>query len=579
MAIRELIPQFIEHWKSYAGVLGYNRALMDIYDGDILSKVDDALCKMFTQKDGTISQSYWQIKDRIVPINILQRIIDKKSRIYQRTPVREVVGGTDQDKDLVSFYEEGMRWNRQMNIANEYFNLFKYAAVEPLAAVNGRLLLRPVANDAFLPFSVDRIDPTRPTHMIVFHGMRKKAVKGKNGKPEEIDVKTFRAYSDAEWVIFDEEGKVLVEEMEAVGNPDGTHSFGRLPFTYINRDDQRRLIPKPNSDMLAMSILIPLFLSDLSFALKFQCFSIMYAIDLKDQNLTIGPNVFWMLESDPKTDQAPKIGSIKPEVDTDKALSLIQAILSMWLQSMGIRPGAVGQLTADNFASGVSKMIDEMDTSDDRTKQVEFFRPGEEDLWNLVLKHQHPVWSGDKLVENQMKLSPGSSVAVSFPEQLPMVQRTAVIQDIKEEIDLGIEDRRGAKRRLDPHMTDKEVDEYLRRIDESKAEEGITNKALNGIQVSSMVDVVAKIASGEIPRESGIEIIAVSFALDRDTAARIIANAGAGFEKGAQQNGSAEGQNPDPSGIHPEGKGGDRSGDRGVDPDPDGERDGGQADG
>lgn len=518
--IRELVNDFLDHWKSHDPLLRHNKELLEIYDGDLLPKIKAALKRTFTTKDGKVSESYYQIEDRIVPINILQRVVEKKSKIYQRSPVREVIDGNESDKELLSFYTKGFHFDRQMNIANEYFNLFEYCAIEPVAAGNGRLVLRPVPNDAFLPFSCDGVDPTRPTHFIVFHGTRKVG--------ERVE-KVWRAYSDTEWILFNEDGDILRDEMAALGNEAGVNPYGRLNFIYINRDDQRRLIPKPNTDILTMSILIPLLLSDLSFALKFQAFSIMYGINVKDTNLHMAPNAMWFFDVDPGSDQRPEIGTIKPEVDSDKALAYIQAILSMWLQSMGIRPGAIGQLTVDNFASGVSKMIDEMDTSEDRQKQTQFFGPAEQDAWDLILRYQHPVWRANKLVENSTEFTSSARVVVSFPEQLPAVNRKETLDTIEKEINLGLEYRIGAMKRLNPHMTQQEVEERLAEIDEAKAEEGIGSKALNGIQVASMVDVVAKIAAGEIPRDSGIEIISVSFALDRETATRIVANAGAGF--------------------------------------------------
>lgn len=456
--IRELVESFLKHWKAHAPLLKHNQELLEIYDGALLPKVKAALKTSFTRKDGTVSESYNQIEDRIVPVNILRRIVDKKSRIYQKSPVREVMDGSDNDKELLSFYEKAFKWNRQMNIANEYFNLFEYTAIEPVAAGGGRMVLRPLANDTFLPYSVDTIDPTRPTHFIVYHGKRQ------TGAGSE-DV--FRAYSDAEFVLFNEKGDLLLAEMDSMGL-DGRNPYGKLPYIYVNRDDQRRLIPEPNTDTLKMTILIPLLLSDLSFALKFQAFSIMYAINIRDSDFQMSPNALWMINSDPETDKPAQIGSIKPQVDSDKALSVIQAVLSIWLQSIGIRPGAVGQLTTDNFASGVAKMIDEMDTSDDRQKQTEFFGPAEEDAWDLVLKRQHPVWKAQKRVENNIDFGAESTVAVSFPEQLPVVKRKEVLDELVVEMEKGLESRKGAIRRLNPHMTDEEVEAKIQEIDEEK---------------------------------------------------------------------------------------------------------------
>jgi hypothetical protein len=53
--------------------------------------------------------------------------------------------------------------------------------------------------------------------------------------------------------------------------------------------------------------------------------------------------------------------------------------------------------------------------------------------------------------------------------------------------------------------------------------------ALNGAQVTSAVDVIKSVAIGELPRDSGIAILQVSFALSKDNAEAMMGSVGAGF--------------------------------------------------
>lgn len=53
--------------------------------------------------------------------------------------------------------------------------------------------------------------------------------------------------------------------------------------------------------------------------------------------------------------------------------------------------------------------------------------------------------------------------------------------------------------------------------------------ALNGAQVQALVDVVLKVATGELPRASGIEIIVASFPVSRAAAEQIMGEVGKGF--------------------------------------------------
>lgn len=61
------------------------------------------------------------------------------------------------------------------------------------------------------------------------------------------------------------------------------------------------------------------------------------------------------------------------------------------------------------------------------------------------------------------------------------------------------------------------------------------NTALNGAQVTAMVDIVGQVALGQLPRSSGVEMIIAAFPVDRSTAERIMGDAGRGFTPTASE--------------------------------------------
>jgi phage gp29-like protein len=62
-----------------------------------------------------------------------------------------------------------------------------------------------------------------------------------------------------------------------------------------------------------------------------------------------------------------------------------------------------------------------------------------------------------------------------------------------------------------------------------KAEENIQAAALNGAQVASMKDIIADVAMGLLPRDTGIEMIAAAFPISVEQATKIMGTVGAGF--------------------------------------------------
>jgi hypothetical protein len=442
----------------HAEFLKHNKDLYDISEGDLFVHIDKHLQKEFKE------QSYAAIRSRIAPINLLNKIVDKKSKIYQQSPVRIIDGKNKRsksDKELVSWYQTEMGFNARMNYGNEIFNRSKSVLYEPFAA-HSKPYIRAISNHLFLVWSVDSALPTKPTHVGVVYGMHKSLDSGK-------DVMTYRVYSDSQIMICDSEKKLRPDLMALHEIVDGNNPVEALPFVYANRSESL-LIPQPDIGMYTMTVLLPVLLSDLNFAHKFSCFSIMYGIGVNQDKLRFAPNAFWEIEMDPKSEQKPEIGLIKPEADIDKGLSLIQAQLSMWLSSLSIKPGSIGTLTESNFASGISKMIDEMDTVEDRKKQVSIYIPVERQLWDLILNKMHPYWASENLIENKAAFTPDNKVITTFAEQIPLVSRGDLVTTLKNEKEAGFISRKSAMKKLNPEWTEEQIDEEIAAILAEQAE-------------------------------------------------------------------------------------------------------------
>ena len=452
MTLREEIQPILEHIEKNRHHLDENHILLDIFEGNLKPYVEAAL------ESELSPQAYKEAKSRIAPINVLPRIVDKKSKIYQENPVRHVNDGTDSDNELLDMYEQSYKVNATMNRSNESFNMSKSSLLEPYVH-DRKPMLRVIPGDRYLAYSSDTIDPLNPTHIIVTHG-------SENVTDTEGDVqivRLYRVYAADEWAIIDSRGDVRVDLMG--DNPEGENPYGVIPFVYVNRSTNF-LVPIIDSDLITMTVLLAVLISDLNLALKMLCNSIIYTIDAKMDGMIKSPNAVWQLKTD--TDGIkPEIGTVDPNVDSDKALDQIQAQFSLWLNTKGIKPGSIGKVTAENMASGISKMVDEMDTSEDRQKQVTYYVDAEADLWALT-KIMHKEWVSTKQIDQMPEFSANSTVVTDFAPQLPMMTRGDVVEDLQAEVDAGFTTVRRSIKKLNPTMTDKEIDELVAEIQEEK---------------------------------------------------------------------------------------------------------------
>jgi hypothetical protein len=448
MSLRGQIKKLLSEWKSQNNRRLHDESLIRIYEGDLKGELVE-----FIKKD--MPNTWDRLVGRIAPINVLKRLNDKLSKIYQQNVIRMPAQASTTASDLLSWYEMSMEANVYFNISNELFNLTKNCLVQPFV-YQTKPRMRTIDSTKFAVLSEDPVDNTRPTHVILYMG---KLPTGRD---------YFYAYTDTEFVAFDDNEEILTRHMEDIGNPEGINPIGRIPFVYCKRS-RSKLIPTSDSDLLQMSLIIPLLLSDLNYAIKWQAYSIIVFMNAKPNNLVRDAAAIWELHSDPETpDLKPGIDTIKPDIDINSVLQNTAEQLGLWLQTQGVKPGAVGRLSGDNFSSGVSKLIDEMDTYENRLVQVDYYKGYEREFWDLTLNYLHPYWLSKQAVT--AAAWPGGDVDTDFPKQLPMESRRDVIGTVKEEMELGLLRRVDALKRLNPGWSTEKCEEYLTQVEQEKKE-------------------------------------------------------------------------------------------------------------
>lgn len=426
--------------------------MFDILDGNLSPHLDEWIDMQLSGQS-----AYWA-KARKSPVNIMKKVVDKLSTIYQQNPSRQIMDGSTTDEFLLGEYEYMMSINQVMNLANEQFNMAKSCLIQPYIH-NRKPRLRAIPNNKFIVYSNDEVDPTYPTHIMVCLRKEKTAA----------GVKTYwSVWSKEEFFIIDSDGNVRFDMMLKMGFEDTTNPIGEIPYIYVNRSFHQ-LLPKPDIDMLGMSLLIPGILTDLNYASMFSMFSIVYAVDVDPSGQKRAPSAVWVLNTDPDTDKKPEIGTIKPEASVTDTLELVRSQLAFWLQTRNIRPGSVGEVDGSTFASAVSKMVDEADTTDERKKQVEFFKDAEKRLWDLIMTRLHPYWLSNGSIDPMPLFSPAAWVNTSFTEQIPLFNRGDVIRNLKDEVEAGFLTKRRAIKKANPEFSEEDVDELVAEIEEENA--------------------------------------------------------------------------------------------------------------
>lgn len=436
--LKQKRKQIIEYIKDHSDFIKKNNEALNIYEGNLLPYVDDIL------KSSLSANYYHAIKDRILPINILQRFIDKVSNTYSKEPMR--VSQDPKAQAFVDFYKDALDIDQSGYIADAYSNLFKGYAWEPYINKNGKPAIRELAFNSFIVMSDSQINPEEETIFIKFMGQ----------VSDDPDSMLLHVYTDAEFDAFYLNG---MEASEYLVENEGLNPIGVIPFVYGKRQ-KNRLLPVLDSDMLAITKSIPCMLVDAAGAQMFQAFSIIYGIDISTENLKMSPNALWSIKSDRESDKNPQLGVLTPTADTQKVVDFVMTIFTLWLETKGVRVGSMGQVSGTNASSGIAKVIDEMDVYEIIKKNQEWFEKDESELWNEKLPKIHNYWIKSGMVNPSTV--PGMvpdelDIEVEFEDPQPLKSKMEEIAEIKAELELGTMTLEQAIKRLHPEMEDEMI--------------------------------------------------------------------------------------------------------------------------
>lgn len=474
MALKDKRPEILSYIKQYTPYLEYNACMLDIFEGGLKKYVLEVL-------KNSLSENYFnQIKERVLPINILKRYVDKVSGVYNQNPIRK----TDEfNRELVKFYEDECDMNVVMHCADEFIQLFKGYALEPYLDDTLPIpapRLRAIPYDRFLVYSNNLTDPLSPTVFIKIMG--KTSVKTGRGYDQKM---YYFVYTNEEFDAFDSSGDSLPMYLEGNG---GVNPYGIIPFYYGFRS-KTKLIPTQDMDIKAMTEMIPVMLTDMAGAIMYQCFSVIYGVDIKAENLKLSPNAFWDLKSDPVSGKEPKIGTITPEADVDKVIKFVMSTLSLWLETKGIKAGTIGSFDSSNVASGIAKLLDEADTTAIKKTNINAFKGDEKSIWQLI-SVMHNYWVSSGMLKGQGLFTSDFDLSIEFDDPRPLVDRKTEVETVDLEVKSGYLDRRSAMKRLYPDLSEEQITERMLLIEKegeinvkgngSDSESNATSSSVNG---------------------------------------------------------------------------------------------------
>lgn len=413
-----------------------------MYNGSVKSVVEKAIRAEFKRKE-TIKE----LMNRLVPLNIMKKIVDKLAGVYKEAPTRSVATEDKQEQETLDALEECLEINVMMKEANRDFKRSKKALIEIYRDDEDRPALRVIPPHLYRAFAIRKKKKSKPNVIV---------------KIDEAN-ETLYVWSDESYYITTMDGEVMKERLSELKNEQAQNDYGVLPFVYIN-ESSNSIDPIQDDDLYSISMIIPLLLTDLLFGLKYQCWSMIWTVGFKG-DLDFNPNSITHLDFG-EEGEVPSINQIKPDIDSDKLLTVILSIMSFLLTTKNLKVENLdSNLTVQNAASGLSKMLDNAESVEDKKDQQAYFLVAERELFYKV-RIMFNFWFENNLLNKEFSnaLPDDFKVITSLKEPTPLISEAEKINSSKSKIDARLSTIKRELKKLNPDMKDGEIDELYAEI-------------------------------------------------------------------------------------------------------------------
>lgn len=421
-----------------------------IYSGQLLDIIRKAIRKEFKDRD-TIEQ----LDKRIIPLNFLQKIINKSSVVYMANPDRKSKDKNLKDDKLIDLFSEPLMINQKFKWANRLFKLMKHTAIEPFVDRYGIPRMRALPAQSYTLYSDDEVQPEKMTAFI-------KHLKVDCARPEDMRL---GVWTDDEYYIIDGRGNPQLNEMYSVTKTTDTKNpFGVIPFTYISDNDDGQLMPLSDDDLKSIQIAINIILTDQSFISKFATFSGLAVFGAEgDKEFVYSPNSIMFLPAEAKVEV------IKPQADIDMMIKFVEKIVVWLMSTKNLKTSDIQEQSQD--MAGIAKKIDEATTTmEERQDQVEFFTNGEKSFWDLFAHKMLPFWKKANMLDSKYNqtFSEQFELSIQFNQPAPMLSLKDRIEEQKGLLEMGMTTEFDAMKALRPHLDDEQIKIELALIKKEK---------------------------------------------------------------------------------------------------------------
>jgi hypothetical protein len=490
----------------------------EIYEGNLSKYVKNRVIEMFPQTGKTYT---------ITDYSILKKIVDKKAKAYKENPIRKLENPTETE-NYNAIVDEG-DLNSAMKLFDKYINQHKYACIMALPEYKDDS--KEFEEFKFMPLAPYEFDVVKngegDVECLILSYPDKSIKLGTNlnlsiamdgdGNEEcneyvfwtEKEHRTFRAKIKRDVTSC----QVMAFE-EIIISDNGVNPFGVIPavFAPCSYSPNYPVASPLPSQTVELNALLSIYLT--SGSMQIGQLVLKYPSDQQITHVTHGlMNAMKLPQSKNPDDPETSAEYLSPTPDLAGQRESIVTYMNMILDEQGINSNQVTNPN-EKFNSGFDRLLSMADVQGIIEENQETYREVEQELFEIIKQISSTILGVNYV-------SSGLSIIYKKPRVLS--SDSEKLDNIKKMIDLGLLEEWEKFMVADPNLTELEAKDKMNKIEQEKINKlnslgASSQDVFNGAQVSSIVEVANQVASGVINRETGANIVSLSFSIPLESA-------------------------------------------------------------
>lgn len=477
-------------------------------------------------------------------LNVAKAVVNKEAQIYTDSPTRDYEEILESDEEVLEKAYADFGFNTSLAKANKYYKLMNQSFLQ-VVPKQGKLKLR-VLHAHNIDVIPDSDDPEMAFAFIISSFDKSNYLKAGQDNVNQITADADDYKSNAEryqvWTkefVFTMNGKGdIVSEI----NP---NPIDELPFIDIAKEKDFEFFVRIGQALTDFTIDFNVTWSDLLYIARLQGYSVGVVSgdpELKPESMTVGPNRFLFLPQNPNNPESNLSLDFKnPSPDLDSTLKCIDSLVNTFLSTRSIDSKAVSSSTSGsgNYSSALERLMVMIDQFRASKEDFDLFNVVEHKLHKITTKYL-ALLSNTEFLDPKYNVTQGivnSELTVNFAKPEIIETKSEALDNAKKKIDLGVADKVTTLMDVDG-LNEALAVQKIEEIEQRKIDmlskmvatgQDAAKTALNGAQVSSLVEIVSKVAAGLLPYDAAQSMIVRSFNVTEDEATEILGEAGKSF--------------------------------------------------